>query len=194
MRHSPMRHLLALGLVVPWLSTGCGSDESTPDDGETPQEQPTLTQFERDMLDTHNTVRAGVTTPRPDPALEALTWDVAAEAVAKAHVAKCNFRHNGERGDFGENIAAATPDLWDTPDVVNEWAKEVADYDYARNTCAAGKQCGHYTQVVWRATKRVGCATQVCTTNSPFGSRAPTWQFWVCNYAPPGNYVGQRPY
>jgi hypothetical protein len=78
--------------------------------------------------------------------------------------------------------------------MVGAWAAEASDYDYARNTCAAGKVCGHYTQLVWRATTRVGCATQVCDRNSPFGSRFPTWQLWVCNYAPPGNYVGQRPY
>jgi len=22
----------------------------------------------------------------------------------------------------------------------------------------------------------------------------PNWEIWVCNYSPPGNFVGQRPY
>jgi hypothetical protein len=78
--------------------------------------------------------------------------------------------------------------------VVRAWADEVADYDYENNSCVTGEQCGHYTQVVWRTTTRVGCATKVCTKNSPFGAQAPTWQYWVCNYDPPGNYQGQRPY
>ncbi|MFP2927821.1 CAP domain-containing protein [Pyxidicoccus sp. 3LG] len=194
MPHPTLRHLFALGLVVPALLMGCGSDE-TPDDNDddTPEDPGAQSEFAREMLETHNAVRAGVT-PAASPALEPLTWDAAAEAKAKAYAAKCQFVHNAERGNYGENLAAATPDYLDTPDVVKDWAKEASNYDYASNSCAEGKVCGHYTQVVWRATKRVGCATQVCTQNSPFGARFPTWQLWVCNYGPPGNYVGQRPY
>jgi hypothetical protein len=33
---------------------------------------------------------------------------------------------------------------------------EAADYDYKTNRCRAG--CGHYTQVIWRDTKELGCA------------------------------------
>ena len=78
--------------------------------------------------------------------------------------------------------------------MVTAWASEVADYDYASNTCAPGKQCGHYTQIVWASTLHAGCAHQVCNSNSPFGSANPNWDFWVCDYEPPGNFVGQRPY
>jgi hypothetical protein len=94
--------------------------------------------------------------------------------------------------NLGENIAAATPNTLTTMGVVQNWASESAGYDYGRNTCAPSKMCGHYTQIVWRATTQVGCATARCNQNSPFGSGQ--WQFWVCNYSPPGNYVGQRPY
>ena len=79
-------------------------------------------------------------------------------------------------------------------DAVAAWAGEASDYDYSRNTCAAGKECGHYTQIVWANTLRAGCAHQLCTSNSPFGNSAPQWDFWVCDYEPPGNFIGQRPY
>ncbi|MBN1209800.1 MAG: hypothetical protein JXB05_33430 [Myxococcaceae bacterium] len=62
-----------------------------------------------------------------------------------------------------------------TAGVVQSWASEAASYDYGTNACAPGKQCGHYTQIVWRSTTQVGCATK------------------LCNSSPPGNYVGQRP-
>jgi uncharacterized protein YkwD len=188
MRRSSLRPLLFL---VPWLAAGCTAD--APPEDETPVDPATLPAFARDMLDAHNAVRAGTLSPMPSPPLEPLTWDRGAEAVAREYAEKCVFRHNEDRGTYGENLAAASPDYWSTADVVREWAKEAQDYDYANNACS-GPQCGHYTQVVWRGTKRVGCATQTCTKNSPFGSQAPTWQLWVCNYAPPGNYVGQRPY
>ena len=46
------------------------------------------------------------------------------------------------------------------------------------------QSCGHYTQVVWANTLSVGCGVAVC----------PTGTIVVCNYAPPGNYVGEKPY
>lgn len=187
-----LRHLLALGLLTPWLA-GCDTEKEPSPGEETPEDPSTLPLFAREMLDTHNEVRAGAK-PTPSPTLEPLRWDGFAQAEARKWVDRCEFMHNPERGEYGENIAAATVDYWDTPGVVKAWAVEASDYDYNRNTCAPGKMCGHYTQIVWRNTKRVGCATQVCTKNSPFGAQHPRWQFWVCNYAPPGNYVGQRPY
>jgi uncharacterized protein YkwD len=192
MRRPSRRHLLSLGLLVTWLSTGCTAD--VPPEDDTPVDPATLPTFAREMLDAHNAVRTGALSPTPTPPLEPLGWDTRAEETARAYAEKCLFRHNEDRGTYGENLAAATPGYFDTPGVVREWAKETQDYDYASNSCAQGKQCGHYTQVVWRDTKRVGCATQTCTKNSPFGSQASTWQLWVCNYAPPGNFTGQRPY
>jgi len=44
--------------------------------------------------------------------------------------------------------------------------------------------CGHYTQIVWRDTKQVGCGV----------ARDNRREIWVCNYDPPGNWVGHRPY
>ncbi|NTX10955.1 hypothetical protein HUA76_09175 [Myxococcus sp. CA056] len=171
--------------------SGSGTPDSgsgTPDSG-----SGTLSPFAQDMLAGHNATRAAAQ-PTPSPALDPLTWDTAAENVAKAYAAKCKFEHNPDRGSYGENLTAATPNSMSTRNVVEGWSSEVKDYNYANNTCTSGKMCGHYTQVVWRNTKRVGCATQVCTINSPWGSQFPTWQLWVCNYAPPGNYSGQRPY
>lgn len=192
MNRSFVRRLLALGLLVPSLSAGCGSDESpkedTPDDG-----GGALSQFAQDMLDGHNATRASAR-PTPSPALTPVTWDTAAENTAKAYAAQCEFKHNANRGNLGENLYAATTTTMPTRDVVKGWSDESADYNYANNTCPQGKMCGHYTQIVWRDTKRIGCATQTCTKNSPFGAQWPTWQLWVCNYAPPGNYIGQRPY
>jgi hypothetical protein len=114
--------------------------------------------------------------------------------VAAAWAERCLFEHNPDRGHLGENLAAATLDTWTTQQMVAGWASEASDYDYAGNTCAPEKMCGHYTQLVWRSTTGVGCVTRTCTKNSPFGPQFPTWQLWVCNYTPPGNVVGQRPY
>ncbi len=154
---------------------------------------PSAKDFSRDMVTAHNLARTGAR-PAPKPPLPPLAWSTEAERKAASWAKTCRFEHNPDRGDFGENLAAATPGAWNTSQVVKSWADESADYDYRRNTCTKGKVCGHYTQVVWRKTVSVGCATVMCDKNSPFGAQFPTWQLWVCNYAPPGNWVGQRPY
>ncbi len=167
--------------------------EKAPARAESRPAMPAPKDFARDMVAAHNQARAQAK-PTPKPALPPLTWSDEAARKATSWAKECKFEHNPNRGDFGENLAAATPNTWTTPEVVKSWADESADYDYTRNACKKGKMCGHYTQVVWRKTGTVGCATVMCNKNSPFGAQAPTWQNWVCNYAPPGNWVGQRPY
>lgn len=106
----------------------------------------------------------------------------------------CELAHSKAEG-LGENLFWASPLMYSDGtkkiqaiapiQVIDAWGKEVKDYSYSSNTCARGKVCGHYTQVVWKNTTEVGCGKAVCADNS---------QVWVCNYAPAGNYVGQKPY
>ena len=137
----------------------------------------------------HNLVRAGVN-PQPATAIPALTWDTTVAAAAQVVANACAFQHSGN--GYGENIYAAAGQTPTPAGVVGDWASEKANYTYSTNTCASGKTCGHYTQVVWRNSLRLGCAQKTCTTGSPF-SGFPTWQFWVCDYSPAGNN-GQKPY
>jgi uncharacterized protein YkwD len=167
--------------------------DASPDAGTGPQAPTTAEQPA--WLDTQNAVRRNAQQPVPNPPLPPLTWSAGAAAVAQAWADNCNYMHNSGRGDRGENIAAsAPPGRWTLADAVAAWAGEAPDYDYATNTCAAGQQCGHYTQLVWRGTTRAGCAHRLCTTNSPFLPQAANWDYWVCDYEPPGNWVGQKPY
>jgi uncharacterized protein YkwD len=134
----------------------------------------------------HNAARAAVR-PAPSTPLPQLTWSGTVAATAQDWANHCQFKHSG--GMYGENIYASTGQS--TPaDVVGSWVSESANYDYASNQCNG--VCGHYTQVVWAASLRLGCGVADCTQNSPLGGGA--WQLWVCNYDPPGNFVGEKPY
>jgi len=153
------------------------------------------------MLEEHNLLRTAVGVPK-------LRWSdsLAGEAAAWANKLKKsggNIQHS--RTNLGENLYWAsavkkatnkhggnwkwtsTPQPITEQDVVTSWASERQWYSRSRNTCNAppGKTCSHYTQIVWENTMEVGCAKAVCRDNS---------QVWVCNYAPTGNVVGQRPY
>lgn len=134
----------------------------------------------------HNAARAAVEPPAASP-IPPLTWSGEVAAVAQAYADKCVFKHSG--GPYGENLYASSASST-AEAVVESWASEKAEYDYAADSCS--DECGHYTQVVWAASLRLGCGVTTCTTGSPFGGGE--WQNWVCNYDPPGNYIGQRPY
>ena len=139
----------------------------------------------------HNTARASVS-PAPATPMPALAWNSAIAATAQAWANNCQFMHSG--GSYGENIYADTGQ-GNAQAVVADWVSEKQFYSYSTNTCASGKSCGHYTQVVWAKSLRLGCGVKQCTTGSPFGSfNGGRWTFWVCNYDPPGNFNGQRPY
>jgi len=136
-------------------------------------------------------VRAAAT-PTPAVPLVPLVWDPGISGVAQSWADGCHFMHS--QGPYGENIfARAGNNVITSKDVVNAWASESPNYSYADNTCAANQQCGHYTQIVWAGSTKLGCGVTSCSQNSPFqGSN--NWEFWVCNYDPPGNYSGAKPY
>ncbi len=145
----------------------------------------------------HNVTRA-TAVPAPSPALDPLCWSDAVSAHAQAWADTCNFSHDPDLGALseGQNIYAAAVSVGFPATAAQDaeplWAGEAADYDYATNGCSG--VCGHYTQIVWRSTDFLGCGIKNCTVNTPFGPGFPNWTLVVCNYQPPGNFVGQRPY
>jgi pathogenesis-related protein 1 len=138
----------------------------------------------------HNAARARVAA---SPPLAPVCWDAGVAAQAQAWADRCTYAHSGSGS--GENLYTHTGDVRATAvaKALEFWMAEGADFDYAANRCR-GKACGHFTQVAWRATRHVGCGVRVCDRNSPFGGAWPTWTLVVCNYDPPGNWRGQRPW
>lgn len=50
------------------------------------------------------------------------------------------------------------------------------------------EQWGHFSQIVWKDTKTVGCATVHCPNGLANTGSTVSPYFTVCNYGPPGNY------
>ena len=69
----------------------------------------------------------------------------------------------------------------------------MSDYTCASSTCAPGKVCGHYPQLVGANTRRVGCAARLCPTVSGSSSFTNA-QLVVCDYNPAGNSIGHKSY
>jgi pathogenesis-related protein 1 len=134
----------------------------------------------QDMLAAHNKVRRGAGVPP-------LTWSDHLASVAREWAESVlrsgKFRHR-PNNKYGENMFEIIGSHASSAQVVDDWASEAKDYDPVKNTCHAGAVCGHYTQLVWGRTKRVGCGV----------ARGGAREVWVCDYDPPGNVVGQRPF
>ena len=132
----------------------------------------------RDMLAAHNEMRARVEVPP-------LHWSdrLAARAQEWAiHLLQEGQFYHRPHPAFGENLFEISGGRATPEQVVGGWASEARDYSYRSNTCRG--VCGHYTQIIWSTTREVGCAV----------ARDPGREVWVCNYDPPGNWVGERPY
>jgi pathogenesis-related protein 1 len=149
---------------------------------------PAADPFAEGFVAAHNLHRARVS-PAAKPALPSVTWSNELAAQARAWAERCQFDHS--KTDLGENLSART-DMADPEVIVAAWAAEGESFDYARNRCASGEVCGHYTQVVWRDSTQIGCGVAQCGGGGPFGDHE--WVMWVCNYSPAGNWSGQRPY
>jgi pathogenesis-related protein 1 len=153
----------------------------------------TLPTQERDaVLTAHNDARKNDVPGNTGGPLVNLEWDDGLATASQTYgetlgKTKCgSIEHDDKRGDVGENIyQGSTTDSSAPPrsgaEAVTSWVAEKADYTYASNTCIPEKVCGHYTQVVWRDTTKVGCGRATCTADGMIHT------VWVCRYSPTGN-------
>ncbi|AEC06313.1 Pathogenesis-related protein 1 [Arabidopsis thaliana] len=132
---------------------------------------------QQDYVNAHNQARSQI-------GVGPMQWDEGLAAYARnyANQLKGDCRLVHSRGPYGENLAKSGGDLSGVA-AVNLWVNEKANYNYDTNTCNG--VCGHYTQVVWRNSVRLGCAKVRCNNGGTIIS---------CNYDPPGNYANQKPY
>jgi pathogenesis-related protein 1 len=126
------------------------------------------------LLDAHNRARAKQCAPP-------LVWSRALAASAQKwadhlRAQNCALQHSG--GPHGENLAAGSQGFLDAAAVVAMWNDEGRLY---KKGGGFSMKTGHFTQLVWKSTKEVGCGRAQC----------PGLEVWVCQYDPPGNVEGQ---
>ncbi|KAM6216428.1 glioma pathogenesis-related protein 1-like [Rhynchocyon petersi] len=148
--------------------------------------------FIKDCVWIHNRFRSEVY-PKARNMLY-MTWDPALAQIAKKWASTCQFKHNTQLASrnrlhpnftsLGENIWSGSVSIFSVPSAITNWYNEYKYYDFETQTCQ--KVCGHYTQVVWADSYKVGCAVQFCHTVS--GLSFTNAAHFICNYGPAGNY------
>ena len=131
------------------------------------------------MLEAHNECRDSLN-------LSPLVWSnkLAKKSLKWAKKLKrnnhCLDKHSPDKDseNIGENIAWTKGYSMSPREVAEYWISEQKYFDFDSRICKEiVDSCGHYTQMIWRNTKKVGCATVQCGDE----------QVWVCQYEPAGN-------
>jgi hypothetical protein len=137
------------------------------------------------ILAAHNRERArlGIAPLKWDPALAAAA---ASYGPTLARLGRLQHSVRAERQGQRENLWMGTRGAFSPEQMVGGWIAERANYRPGRlfpHVSSTGNwaDVGHYTQIVWKGTTRVGCAIQP--------SRH--WDYLICRYSPPGNIEGR---
>jgi hypothetical protein len=143
--------------------------------------------FNTRLLQAQNAQRSAMNVP-PLAWNDSLARDARQWAIELA--ASGRFEHSPDRpgeDPQGENLWAGTPRAFSPEAMVALWSAERRDYrpgvfpDNSRSGDV--ENVGHYTQMIWRSTRQVGCATAVGRNE----------EVLVCRYSQAGNVYGERP-
>jgi len=143
--------------------------------------------FAKRLLDEHNQERRQKGVPAlswsPKLAREAQQWaDYLAGQGRMIHASR------DQRGHAGENLWMGSAGDYSAEFMIGAFAAEKRNFRNGTfpNVSRTGqwRDVGHYTQIIWRSTKEVGCAVSKNRNND----------FLVCRYWPAGNFYGQKVY
>ncbi|XP_056344541.1 cysteine-rich venom protein kaouthin-2-like isoform X2 [Oenanthe melanoleuca] len=136
------------------------------------------------IVDRHNALRRGVKPTASN--MMKMEWSPAAAKNAQNWANHCFLRHSPPHlrrtnVPCGENLfMSSTPLSW--PGVLQAWYNEEKNFEYGTGAKTEGAMFGHYTQMVWHNSYKVGCGLAFCN-NTRYS------YFYVCHYCPAGNLI-----
>jgi len=123
---------------------------------------------------------------RADVKSEPLRWSVDIQKKAEDYalqLAKLGLLKHSESG-LGENLYWFSGQAFSPSDATDAWGSEKSLYRPGTRISNTNYQdFGHYTQMIWHNTTEVGCGV----AQSSHGT------YVVCQYNPPGNFIGEKP-
>ncbi|XP_073340782.1 cysteine-rich venom protein [Pagrus major] len=169
--------LLISVLTLHHVHAACNVTELCPATNETVQNE---------IVNLHNHFRRNVS-PNATNMLK-MNYSDEVAVSAQAWVDRCILAHGAPstrtlKGyELGENLFYSSKPLSWT-DVITAWHNEESKFTYPLGDW---KTTGHYTQVVWNSSYRVGCGMTYCTNDDVY--------FYACHYYRAGNFRGWPPY
>ena len=114
-----------------------------------------MEQVRKDLLDRHNYYRAKHQAANLErlAALETIAQSYSEKLVTLGYLVHSSNTLNGNY--IGENLYFGYNAGYLGTKPVDAWYDEIKDYDFAKSEFTSGT--GHFTQVVWKNTKQVGC-------------------------------------
>ncbi|ETN77099.1 SCP-like protein [Necator americanus] len=121
-------------------------------------------------------------------------YDCEVEKTAMNNAKQCVFKHSqpNQRKGLGENIFMSSDSGMDKAKAAEQaskaWFGELAEKGVGQNLKLTGglfsRGVGHYTQMVWQETVKLGCYVEACSNMC----------YVVCQYGPAGNMMGKDIY
>ncbi|XP_006881982.1 PREDICTED: cysteine-rich secretory protein 2 [Elephantulus edwardii] len=148
----------------------------------------TQTSIQKEIVNKHNELRKGVSPPARN--MLKMEWNRDATANAQKWANKCTLDHSNQEDrktttKCGENLYMSTdPTFWST--AIQSWYDESLNFTYGVGPTTSNSVVGHYTQLVWYSSFRIGCGIAFCPNQEEFK------YFYVCHYCPAGNNVNQK--
>ncbi|XP_042122002.1 cysteine-rich secretory protein 2-like [Peromyscus maniculatus bairdii] len=159
--------------------------QSLPTEGKDPAFTALLTnqpQIQREIVNKHNELRRSVN-PTASNMLK-MEWSIAASGNSQKWANKCILEHSNSQDrkintKCGENLyMSSDPTSWSA--VIQNWYDESEFFTYGVGA-KPNAAVGHYTQVVWYSSYKVGCGIAYCPNQDILK------YFYVCQYCPAGN-------
>jgi len=156
----------------------------------------------KEILDYHNRLRAQVAggeTRQPGASnMMELQWDEELARLAQAHADNCKFRHDCSdcrrvrRFKVGQNLYQSFNTRKVGPNwrkAIDSWYTEIQQFPISSvQKYKFNHKTGHYSQLVWAKTTRVGCGSIT------YRSRKFNVRLYVCNYGEAGNIIRREVY
>ncbi len=143
--------------------------------------QTTLESFRETIVALHDRERLLVGSPpivwNDDLARDAGAW-------ARTLAAEGSFEHDETDRGQGENLWMGTRGAFGVAEMIAGWSDEKRVLARLSSWEDDFSAVGHYTQMVWKDTRSVGCAV----------ARSRTDDYLVCRYHPQGNVMGESPF
>ncbi len=126
---------------------------------------------------------------RAEVGLPPLEWDCQlAEAAQRwaEYLAEHGLFEHEPNSPYGENLYMVYGSIPTLVEAIEDWYEEKKNFKLGADWCKNFQEVGHYTQLVWKDTTKIGCGMAKYKGKNAY--------VIVCKFYPPGNICNELPF